>query len=314
LSLGPIKRIQCSKRIHGWLNSGSQKEKISPDATEAHRCPRCLCPHETPEHILTCPHIGAHRRRYDLTFQMTRKMIPNSNCEVQRIFAQCVKDWLTNPETSPEPDVSQVPDEQRDHLERALAEQTAIGWHLGIRGYLSRHWAIATSANPKFKPSKHFTKASDLGRNWGRQALLQLWNFAEEMWEHRNNVLHDTSIEASRMIRDAEINKEIEHLYDQVETFASEDRWYFETLPLALRLRKPLRSRRRWLVNARVLAAKSGYRATIGQTQLTAYFQVIQSHRVVTDNSLDPDPPTEPVRTQTFLSDWRLQDPVSHSP
>jgi len=64
---------------------------------------------------------------------MTRKMIPNSNCEVQRIFAQCVKDWLINPETSPEPDVSQVPDEQRDHLERALAEQTAIGWHLVTR-------------------------------------------------------------------------------------------------------------------------------------------------------------------------------------
>jgi hypothetical protein len=41
LLLGPIKQIKTSKSIHGWLNTGRQKSKISSDAVESHKCPRC---------------------------------------------------------------------------------------------------------------------------------------------------------------------------------------------------------------------------------------------------------------------------------
>jgi hypothetical protein len=85
---------------------------------------------------------------------------------------------------------------------------------------------------------------------------MLLWDFAHEMWENRNSVLHDTKLEASRVMRDAEINDAITKLYEKVNTHSAEDQWYFDVL-LAIRLRKPLRSRRRWLVNARILANKS---------------------------------------------------------
>jgi hypothetical protein len=62
LSLGPLKRIKTSKSIHGWPNTGHQKSKISPDAVDAHHCPRCLQPNENQEHILKCPNLGAHKR------------------------------------------------------------------------------------------------------------------------------------------------------------------------------------------------------------------------------------------------------------
>jgi hypothetical protein len=39
LLLGPLKRIKTSKSMHGWLNTGRQKSKISPDANESHKCP-----------------------------------------------------------------------------------------------------------------------------------------------------------------------------------------------------------------------------------------------------------------------------------
>jgi len=61
------------------------------------------------------------------------------------------------------------------------------------------------------------------------------------MWEHPNAVLHDTQLEASRKIRDADINDEITKLYKNIESYAAEDRWYFK-MPLALHLRKLLRS------------------------------------------------------------------------
>jgi hypothetical protein len=56
-------------------------------------------------------------------------------------------------------------------------------------------------------------------------------------------------------MRNAEINDAITKLYEKVDTYAAEDRWYF-ALPLTLRLRKQLRSRRQWLVNARILVNK----------------------------------------------------------
>ena len=155
-------------------------------------------------------------------------------------------------------DVSRIPESQRELLDKALAEQEQIGWHLAMRGYLSRHWALAIAANPRSKED------NDRGETWTRKTILQLWEFSREMWEHRNSILHDSQLEASRKIRDAQINDEITKLYANIDNYDVADRWYFE-LPLALRLRRPLRSRRRWLMNARILVDKSATRAMWGQ-------------------------------------------------
>ena len=141
---------KTSKSIHGWLNTGSQKSKISPDAVDLHKCPRCQEPNETHEHILTCPNIHAHKKRYDLVCPMLCQNTLNDLCPVQQVFASCVKSWLETPETSM-PDVSRIPHSQWELLDQALAEQDRIGWHLAMWGYLSCHWALAIAANPCFK-------------------------------------------------------------------------------------------------------------------------------------------------------------------
>jgi hypothetical protein len=51
--------------------------------------------------------------------------------------------------------------------------------------------------------------------------------------EHQNAVLHNTQLESSRMIQNAEINDAITKLYNKVDTYSAEDRWCFD-LPLAL--------------------------------------------------------------------------------
>ncbi len=98
-------------------------------------------------------------------------------------------------------------------------------------------------------------------------------------------ILHDTQLEFSRRMRDAKINNAIVKLYDKVESFLAEDRWYFD-VPLAIWLRKPLRSRRRWLVNARILVDKSESRASIGQMMMNQYYPHLPSARTVRNASL----------------------------
>jgi hypothetical protein len=228
LSLGPLNRIKTSKSIHGWLNTGRQKEMISPDATDSHKCPRCLEPNEDHEHILKCRHVSAHKKLCDLVHPMVNKIRQNNLCPAQEAFTTCVKSWLKSPETLI-PDVSSVHVTQRALIEKAMADQDQIGWHLAMRGYLSKYWKLAVSAN------QFLEEDNDKGEVWVQKTILQLWEFAREMWEHRNEVLHNT-VESSRKMRDEDINDAITKLYEKKDTYAAEDRWYFEKLPLVLRL------------------------------------------------------------------------------
>jgi hypothetical protein len=47
--------------------------------------------------------------------------------------------------------------------------------------------------------------------------------FAHEMWDHQNSVLHNTKLEASHVMHDAEINDAIIKLYEKVKTYSAED-------------------------------------------------------------------------------------------
>jgi hypothetical protein len=114
--------------------------------------------------------------------------------------------------------VSSVHESQRELLEKAISDQEWIGWHLAMRGYLSKYWSMAVTAN------HHLKEDNDKGRAWVRKTMLQLWEFSHEMWEHRNDVLHNTQLESSRMMRNAEINDAITKLYEKVDTYAAEDR------------------------------------------------------------------------------------------
>ena len=70
LSLSPIRHVKTPKSIHGWLNTGHQKSKISPDAVNLHKCPHCQEPNETHKHFLTCHDVHAHKKCYDLVHPM----------------------------------------------------------------------------------------------------------------------------------------------------------------------------------------------------------------------------------------------------
>jgi hypothetical protein len=38
---------------------------------------------------------------------------------------------------------------------------------------------------------------NNIGEVWIQKTVMLLWDFAQEMWEHQNSVLHNTQLEAS---------------------------------------------------------------------------------------------------------------------
>jgi hypothetical protein len=119
-----------------------------------------------------------------------KKIRQNNLCPAQETFTKCIRSWLESPETVI-PDVSSVHESQRGLIQQAIDDQQCIGWHLAMRGYLSKHWQLAVSAN------QHLAEDNDKGEVWVRKTVMLLWDFAHEMWEHWNLVLHDTNLTAS---------------------------------------------------------------------------------------------------------------------
>jgi hypothetical protein len=159
---------------------------------------------------------------------------------------------------------------------------------------------LAVAAN------QHLKENNDKGIVWVWKMILQLWEFTHAMWEHRNVVLHDTQLESSQMVWNAETNNTITKLYAQVDVFAAEDRWYFD-VPLMLRLRKPLRSRCRWLINARILANKSKQHTTIGQMTLNQYYPHLLSTRTVRNGTLEQIASARQYTQTSLLNLWNPQ-------
>jgi hypothetical protein len=61
--------------------------------------------------------------------------------------------------------------------------------------------ALETSRICESSPEEN----NDKGEVWVSKTVMLLWDFAPNMWEHRNSVLHDTKLKASRAMREAEI-------------------------------------------------------------------------------------------------------------
>jgi hypothetical protein len=83
-----------------------------------------------------------------------------------------------------------------------------------------------------------------------------------------------------------------------VDTYSAEDRWYFD-VPLEIRLRKPLRSCRWWLINARILVNKSADRTSLGQMMINQYYAHLLFFQTVRNASLEQ---IESVRTYVQMS------------
>jgi hypothetical protein len=86
-------------------------------------------------------------------------------------------------------------------------------------------------------------------------------------------------------MRDADLNDAITKLYDKVDMYLADDQWHFDD-PLAIRLCKPLRSHRQWLVNAQILVNKLEQQAMGGQCTLNRYYPHLPSVRTVRNTML----------------------------
>jgi hypothetical protein len=60
-----------------------------------------------------------------------KKIRQNNRCPTQDLFTKCVRSWLESLETIIL-DVSSVHESQRELIQKVIADQDQIGWHMAI--------------------------------------------------------------------------------------------------------------------------------------------------------------------------------------
>jgi hypothetical protein len=118
--------------------------------------------------------------------------------------------------------MSSVHDSQCELFQKVIADQERIGWHMAMQGYLSKHWRLAVSANC------HLEENNEKGKVWVHKTVsYAVMGFCSR------SVLQDTKLKASHAMHEAKINDAITKLYEKVDTYSTEDQWYFD-VPLAI--------------------------------------------------------------------------------
>ena len=295
-SLDTSSRHFTSKMLHGWLNTGHQRKKITKDPNSS-QCPCCQAPDETFEHILQCtaPLVVTARDKAQKKLSTFAK---KSFSTTWKVLHEALCNWLKDGDKMKHPCLDKYYDMRpglRQLLETALKNQDTIGWKYAMRGYFSTSWVDA---------EKHFQNGPStdfIRQTWLKTIIKAMWVFNKSMWTHRNSILHSTSVPL-RKLRESAVDSQIRHLYEQQSDFAVTDHILFDT-PLDVRLQCPLRTKKHWIRLAQRYHPSTHDRKTGKQLQITSFFPSLSNPITARTNRIPKRQPkrTRPKRKTKFL-------------
>jgi hypothetical protein len=292
-SLNTPSRHFTSKMIHGWLNTGHQRQKITKDPLSS-LCPCCHAADETFEHVLQCKSplaIQAREKAQKPLMNLAKKSysIPG------KVLYAALSNWIKDGDAMTHPclDRYDMRPGLRQLLQRALHNQEKIGWKYAMRGYFSTSWVDA---------EHHFRSGptnEQIRQSWLKRIIQTVWVFDKAMWIHRNSILHSTSVPL-RDLRESAVDAQIRNLYAQKHDFAVSDHILFDT-SLEVRLQCPLRSKKHWIRLAKRYHETTHDRKTGRQPLISSYFTSHTSASVSPSDSAPSThraPPRKPKRTR----------------
>ena len=163
---------------------------------------------------------------------------------------------------------SKVPLALRDTLTQAYMEQAHIGWHHGIKGFLTTTWNTLASVHPYYP---HRQPQPQHGHSRIFKILRNLHYLSKSLWIGRNQALHNAQNrkQTSRLNLESELIREY---YSDKHKLLPGDQHHCQGGLTAILNSSP-NARRRWI--RRVKSAQ--LRNSIDGLQQTAIFQYFKS-------------------------------------
>jgi hypothetical protein len=208
-------------------------------------CPRCLQEDETTAHVQQCqdPRAIAHRQLSLSIFHNRLRFLKTSR-DIRWTILSHVKAWMTN--TIPTQRITPP------SLRAAVRAQNSLGWNQFMKGRIANNWAPLQAAD--------FTRRRlrNTGKTWSAGLTSAIWELAWQMWDHRNEILHNTDIMDQLLDMDGIDFSIIEEWHAGYADLAAHDHLHFRGLTLDGLLAKHSRYCREWLMHVQTARAAVG--------------------------------------------------------
>ncbi len=130
--------------MHDWLPTGHKQAQV--DVKVSYCCPCCGTINETQQHILQCQDYWMHETRYKSLVSMPRSDVVTKKGTSYTWIAlhRCLEYWSNNNNNPLEDQILQGVQKHptRQHIAKAIQEQSMIGWQYAFWGYLTSQWAL----------------------------------------------------------------------------------------------------------------------------------------------------------------------------
>ncbi len=144
-------------------------------------CPYCNQPNETTQHILECQHPNAIENWNNCLNTFKQDLQALDTCPYLTAAIIIGLKSLKSNTTQQQPLHYFTTD-----LQEAIIQQSQIGWKSLLEGLLA-------TAFVNYQQTYYDDSSSrKTGRSWAHKTIRKLWNFLFDLWEHRNNQLHNT--------------------------------------------------------------------------------------------------------------------------
>jgi hypothetical protein len=226
-------RKYFNKLSIGWLPTGKKLELYGNAITYCHWCKEG----ETVDHIIQCLANKTPAAHIAMDLQTYLAEI-HTDPTITRLFCRGIHRWIMHNENASEPLAT---DDEDGCI--AMEAQSKIGWHLAMRGWMSKQWAKMQESWAKRSKSDQNHEHS--GNTWSAKVSKWLIRKSREFWTERNHQRQESSSpddqDTSRT--EKEVNARMERLYTREMNIAQRDREIFQ-VPIETRMRMSLRQKR----------------------------------------------------------------------
>jgi len=223
----PINRRRwVSKYVSGHFATGKNMQRWKFQSTA--ECPRCHDQQEDKHHLLTCPDTAA-RERWEKSMKDLDSWLRNENTDrqIRNHLMGYLKNWNSTNATATTPG-------------NPIPTQDDIGKQYIWDGWLSTEWREQQEQAWKRLRSR---KSS---RRWTSELIKKLWNVAWDMWEQRNDALHESTLNRG-LILEKDINDKIRQIYSVgIGQLARGDFGLMKN-PLEHQIQLPLHTKQQWV-------------------------------------------------------------------
>ena len=232
-SIGLQRRINATKYMFDWQNTGAQKQRFEAgqarqeqqEEVTVHNCPlQCGCV-EVAQHCLHCP-VLHNARMADAGLQSLYKWFATTRThhQIKNTILIAIKAWLKQQEI---PSVWDVPSNLQEWgLDQAIADQNTIGWSNFFKGRIAKQFGLT-----QMEAYRHDLDEvpSHYSATWWTAGLIkQMIYFSLNMWQHRNTYLHETEATRQALQDRADTIQEAACWYDNSHKFPSTDQIHFQ--------------------------------------------------------------------------------------